>query len=318
MSRQRERERERERERLLLPRSQWNRVPASEYGEFQPDCRLNVDQVPFNLDNQARKTLVHKDDDQVVQVSGQPGGEKRFGTAQICIHPGRGPQPKLCLFFRGQGKVYANEKQYYHKDVVVIFQKAAWADRPTVTSWAKACLTPHVQEHLVDKPFVLFQDNLESQTWPEYTKVVKDLGGVCAYGPKGCTEGWQPIDSGHIGATFKALANSKFEAWMEKTYEPGKQNWEKWEANKVSQKEKRILCSFVFGEAWAEMCSDKYAWIRHAAFVRAGLLCTLHGKNDECVYIEGRKDTQVVKDLGSARNHQNPDRYFQYIVLLTM
>ena len=33
-----------------------------------------MDQVPFNLDNQARKTFVHKDDDQVVQVSGQPGG----------------------------------------------------------------------------------------------------------------------------------------------------------------------------------------------------------------------------------------------------
>ena len=58
----------------MLPRSPWKRVPASEYGEFQPDCRLNVDQVPFNLDNQARKTFVHKDDDQVVQVSGQPGG----------------------------------------------------------------------------------------------------------------------------------------------------------------------------------------------------------------------------------------------------
>ena len=143
-----------------------------------------------------------------------------------------------------------------------------------------------------------------------------DLGGVCAYGPKGCTEGWQPIDSGHIGATFKALAKSKFEAWVEKTYEPGKQNWEKWEANKVTMRQKHILCTFVFGEAWAELCSDKYAWIRHAAFVRAGLLCTLHGKNDECVYIEGRKDTQVVKDLGSARNHQNPNRFFQYIVLL--
>ena len=67
-------DRDRERERLLLPRSPWKRVPASGYGEFQPDCRLNVDQVPFNLDNQARKTFVHKDDDQVVQVSGQPGG----------------------------------------------------------------------------------------------------------------------------------------------------------------------------------------------------------------------------------------------------
>ena len=59
---------------------------------------------------------------------------------------------------------------------------------------------------------------LDAQAYTEYTKVVADLGGVCAYGPKGCTEGWQPIDSGHIGATFKALANSKFEAWMEKDY----------------------------------------------------------------------------------------------------
>ena len=55
---------------------------------YQPEQRLIVDQVPFNLDNSARRSYVHASGDGTEQVSGQPGAEKRFGTAQLCVHPG--------------------------------------------------------------------------------------------------------------------------------------------------------------------------------------------------------------------------------------
>jgi hypothetical protein len=85
-------------------------ITKRDYGKYQPAQRLNVDQVPFNLDNSAQRGYIPASADGVVQVSGQPGADKRFGTAQVCLHPGPGPQPKLTLFFRGKGTVLAKEK----------------------------------------------------------------------------------------------------------------------------------------------------------------------------------------------------------------
>ncbi len=34
---------------------------------------------------------------------------------------------------------------------------------------------------------------------------VQALGGICIFGPKNKTEGWQPIDAGHLGAILKEL-----------------------------------------------------------------------------------------------------------------
>lgn len=96
---------------------------------------------------------------------------------------------------------------------------------------------------------------------------------------------------------LKSLAKNNFEAWMERRNEEASEkagtevlNWELWEANKLSATQKRTLVTHVFGEAWASICSPKYRWARKAAFVRTGLLMTLSGKGDDCVFFEGRKD----------------------------
>ena len=65
------------------------RVKQEDYGRYQLNQRLNVDQVPFNLDNCARRCYVDKSTEQA-QVSSLPGADKRFGTLQICVHPGEG------------------------------------------------------------------------------------------------------------------------------------------------------------------------------------------------------------------------------------
>lgn len=44
--------------------------------------------IPFSLDNSAQRGYIPPEADGVVQVSGQPGADKRFGTAQVCLHPG--------------------------------------------------------------------------------------------------------------------------------------------------------------------------------------------------------------------------------------
>ena len=180
---------------MLTYRPEQAGVREKDYGKYQPNQRLNVDQVPLNLDSAAARGFIPPEADSVVQLTGQPGADKRFGTAQLCIHGGLGPQPKLTLFFRGKSTALARERARYHPDVNVLFQENAWADAATVTQWARTSLQQHVQENLDDKPFVLYQGNPKAQKDPGYQQVVRDLGGLCAYGPRGMTEGWQPIDA---------------------------------------------------------------------------------------------------------------------------
>ena len=137
-------------------------------------------------------------------------------------------------------------------------------------------LKPFAEQQLKGEDFVLFQDNLNSQKSQEYCGAVKAIGGANTYGPPNRTEGWQPLDTGHIVATVKILAKERFESWMERKVETVESstelNWEKWERNGFSPKEKRIMCSWVFGDAWDEFCGSKYWAQRRAAFEKGGCL----------------------------------------------
>ena len=69
--------------------------------------------------------------------------------------------------------------------------------------------------------------------------------------------------------------------------EPAETNWERWEANKITASEKRILMTWVFGESYQELCGPKYKHLRATAFQRGGCALTLTGVNDHTVIPEG-------------------------------
>ena len=79
-------------------------VRESEWGLYQPECRCNVDQIPFNLDQQSGRGYFLKDDVKMA-VAGPSGSEKRFGTVQMCCHAGTKhfKQPPIALIFFGKG-----------------------------------------------------------------------------------------------------------------------------------------------------------------------------------------------------------------------
>ena len=58
------------------------RLRTSEYGRFPFENTYNVDQVPFELDNNFRETYC-KLSDQMAQMSAPCGANKRFGTLQV-------------------------------------------------------------------------------------------------------------------------------------------------------------------------------------------------------------------------------------------
>ena len=123
-----------------------------------------------------------------------------------------------------------------------------------------------------------------SQKSRKFVKSVQKNKGQVVYGPPQRTDGWQPIDCGHLGANLKALGKEKFESWMAKPAADGSgSNWEKWDKNKFTTSEKRIAMTWVFGEAYEELCGKQYHALRRAAFEKGGCMITLSGKNDHLI-----------------------------------
>ena len=141
------------------------RVSSKDFGKYQPHQRLNVDSVPFNLDNQAKKSYVHYKTADMVQVSAPDGSNKRFGTLHVCFHggPAKKKQPRMMMICRGEGGVYESEKFSYHPGVDVVFQKKAWFDKTVAPKWINTTLKRWVDENLDNEQFMLAQDNLSTQ-----------------------------------------------------------------------------------------------------------------------------------------------------------
>ena len=130
--------------------------------------------------------------------------------------------------------------------------------------WAQDIFVPFLQQkHPGDREILLLQDSLRAQNGGEHVRLLRNYGVEMAFGPRGQTEYWQPIDAGHVGAVLKQLGRVEFEKWMEQVSNPTEPesnwvyNWNKWENNKFSAKDKRILMTWVFGNAWGQLMSQK-------------------------------------------------------------
>ena len=95
------------------------KVKLDEWGRYKPNQRINVDQVPFNLDQSARRVFVPAESAEHAQLSAPSGADKRFGTLQMTLHAGDNEQPLLGMIFRGKGQVMKGEQHAYHTSVHV-------------------------------------------------------------------------------------------------------------------------------------------------------------------------------------------------------
>ena len=64
------------------------KVRTEEWGRFSRNQRFNGDQVPFNLDQSARKVFVPAATAEHAQLSAPSGAVKTFGTLQMLMHHG--------------------------------------------------------------------------------------------------------------------------------------------------------------------------------------------------------------------------------------
>ena len=141
------------------------------------------------------------------------------------------------------------EKLSWHPDVDVFFQLNAWADTKFCLGWVEKTLKSVVKEH-----FVLFLDNLNSQTSDEFKEAVANLDGVCWYGVcwygvPGVTDIWQPVDAGYA-ELLKVKIRQEHYNWLDSD-----ENTDKWYGldQKISASDRRILITHWVGEAYKSL-----------------------------------------------------------------
>ena len=151
------------------------------------------------------------------------GEATRLWVRQAAVHAAalhqRGEQPKPGLIFRGQPakrtKEQKNEAKGYDSDVYVLWQKSAWADGKTCLEWAKIFGEFRPADFASEKPTkLLLVDNLNAQVSVDFELGIKQSNTLLRQGVAGCTDCWQPVDSG-IGFTYKRLIGGYYDEWLE-------------------------------------------------------------------------------------------------------
>ena len=79
----------------------------SDFGAYKLLQRIDVDQVPFNLDGESKRSFVPAEKADSIVIGGQPGQEKRFGTLQIYWHADPDtPQAALGIMLETMFQIY--------------------------------------------------------------------------------------------------------------------------------------------------------------------------------------------------------------------
>ena len=187
------------------------------------------------------------------------------------------------MIFRGTGKrINVVEKAAWHKGVEVYWQACTWADSVFCNSWAGSTYRKGVGGSSIAAPeeqSILFADNLYGQTTEDFKRVLKECNTLLWLLPPKCTDEVQPLDAGY-GRLFKVLVGKSLDAWL-----LNGDNVERWESNKLTASDRRVLITQWVGEAAKQIDSDiRY---RRRLFEKTGLAMTADGSDDNLMNFEG-------------------------------
>ena len=277
------------------------------FGRFLPWQRSNVDQVPLPFVNDMDTTYEMTGAKRVAINQLGPSLSKRQATGQVAFRPEPPPpppkadaeavkkykdnlmeQPPPTIIFRGKGNIKQEERDAYPEGLVVLWQDKAWVDRPIAREWAelswKKMIDADIAAGVADEStrYLKFQDNLDAQCPhrnPAYTDYLRDECQTDVHMlPPGKTDQVQPVDRG-MGRQIKCYMGQEEDAWLEDD-----NNLEKWEDNKLTASDRRILIATWFFEA----CKRAFEGAaKRKYFEHAGALMTAYGSDDDKIKLEG-------------------------------
>ena len=268
-------------------------INLSKYGRWQPQDRLNLDQVPCCLNEGDQRTYDEIGGKKQVWIAGSGKGDdgKRFCTLQLCIRPVKTegklycgqPMPEIC--FRGQGKVLnKEEKPFYAKCLKnsrcsVRFQPKAWYDDEACLNYATE-ITPRFTREAKSqgRVSVLFADNLSGQTTRDFIDVLwRKAKTKVRLLPTGVTDLVQLVDAG-FGKLVKDEIGQAHDLWcMEGN------NIEKWTTG-LEMWQKRIHMVKMLMIAYDKACSS-YDFEKNARQI--GMLMTTDDSDRDDIDIQG-------------------------------
>ena len=128
---------------------------------------------------------------------------------------------------------------------------------------------------------VLFADNMYGQTTYEFKRVLKEECNTLLWLlPPKCTDEEQPVDAGY-GKLFNVYVGKALDAWL-----LNGDNVEKWESNKLTASDRRILLITQWtGEAAKQI--DRDIRYRRRLFEKTGLAMTADGSDDNLINLHG-------------------------------
>ena len=237
--------------------------------------------MPLPFVNGLNSTWADKGSKRVRISQPSAGLEKRqctltFGPGQRVYRP--------AVIFRGSGKrVSAVERAAWHPGVDIYWQGCAWADSAFCNFWACNTFRKGVcgaSIEVPEKESILFADNLYGQTTDEFKRALSEKCNTLLWLlPPKCTDEVQPVDAGY-GKLFKVYVGQALDKWL-----LDGDNVEKWESNKLTASDRRILITQWTGEAAKKIDSDTA--YRKRLFEKTGLAMTADSSDDDLINLQG-------------------------------
>ena len=205
---------------------------------------------------------------------------------------------RISVIFRGTGKrISPVEKDAYHKNVDVFFQENAWADQKFCMEWAQRSYRKSLmrgRSHLPQERSILLMDNLHAQTTDAFKEFLSERCNTLAwYFPANNTDEVQPVDAG-VGRMLKVEVGRQLDIWLGQA-----DNLEKWESNKLTASDRRVLITQWVGPAMDIV--DNRPDYRFRLFEKCGMAMTVGGSGDERITLEGLNKPYQVQFYGRRR-----------------
>ena len=293
--------------RRRLRRASSTTAPLHEtWGRWLPQDRISIDQVPCNLREGDGRTYAEVGSKRVWLVGCKQDDGKRFCTLQVAARCANGSpnlprhgQARLLVIFRGAGKrISPEEREAWHPDVWVRFQKKAWADEALCEDYALIEMAEiTAAARLAGRESVAIFDNLHGQTTETHLRNLARNRCKRHLLPSNTTDELQLVDAG-VGHALKTEMAHLHDDWLSKDG-----NLELWTtATNFPAWRKRVLVTWLAAQAWENVCRR---FDFEAAATRLGMRMTIDGSGDELIQMQGVERYFFCDDDGGGSDYES-------------
>ena len=253
------------------------------FGRFKPENIGHFDEIPAPFVFGNRETYEFEGTKRI--HVGKPGNalDKRQYTVSLFFNGGEVQYTKPQIIYRGTGKrIPKSETKQYQKGIEHIFQPNAWQDIDTFIALMKHYRLSK-RKHGVQEKTMLVMDNLdchESDRSKQYAG--KYANTFLVFTPPNCTDVVSVVDQ--LAAVWKKLLEHQYERWADI-------NFERWQDNKVTASERRILFSLWVAESWKIM--ENKTDLINRMFQKTGIILKKDGSDKGLVKVDGIDDYKV-------------------------